>query len=198
MRAMTRTAWLSGIALVVSSLGIGCSAPEDGDDGREPASAEAEQNEEKAAPRDHTVEGTLPYQASAELAMALAGEANVADVPQDVSVPGVLEIQHQYSIAAIGLYVRSWALVGGDDGMSVVFPGRAGVEPTPIHHDGEAAAKALFEAMVGAKETTSTNAGRATTTRTSERGTFSCDRFGAQHRCTVRGVAAVGGHGNFW
>ncbi len=184
--------------MVLGVFAAGCSAGSEGD----PGAAEAEQN---AAPaqgeqREHSVESNLPYQASAELAMALDGEGKTADVPHDVSVPGVLEIQHQYSLAALGLLVPSWALSTDDKGAATLFfPGVAGLgEPSAATREGELAAEKLYQAMVGVPELPATEPGQTTTTRTSVRGTFSCSRTAGKHRCSIRGLSNIASSGAFW
>jgi len=55
------------------------------------------------------VEAHVHYQAREELRDALAAAGTALDA-SDVAVPGVLEMQHQFSLAAIRLEVPSWTV----------------------------------------------------------------------------------------
>lgn len=153
----------------------------------------------------------IPYTARRELAVALGHTEEELDVG-DVVVPGVLRIQHQYSIAALRLEPASWELVTGlpetdaswgtGQGLGVKFP-RFPIAAQDVSASMRAAEK-LFEAMVKATETTEELAPHVVrVTRKSARGSFSCEKTTSQDGrvefdCLIASVSQVGSAGLVW
>lgn len=185
-------------------------------------SAEATDGETTAAAADQAVtsgsgggiEMYIGYQVRAEIAAAL-GKTEVELDFGEVLVPGVLRVQHQYSVAVLRLETPSWALVSGltppntgswgiDSGLGVTFP-RWTFQPDNAEQvASHAAAKKLFAALTRAKETSKTiAAGVVETTRASEHGSLACTKTTQNGRpdevqCTIAGVGQVGGGGLLW
>ena len=162
----------------------------------------------------HGTEMMISFPARKELADALAPGQDVEGF-LEVSVAGVLRIQHQYSIAALQLEAPSWTLVTDlpvsdfpwsiKSTLGVAFPRQLGATDSADHVASEAAAQKLFEAMTRATETTAEPFhGLHQTIRTSANKSFSCTkttedgRPDAKFQCTIAGVAQVGGSGLFW
>lgn len=160
----------------------------------------------------------IDWQARAELQAALGQSPKGAFDYGNVGVPGVLNVQHQYSVAALRLEARSWSILTGlptanpgpgswgvDRSVAVVFPRRLG-GTSPAFVSSEQKATALFQAMTAATETTEQVAPNVVATiRTSANGTFRCTRTvstGAYPRtdvdCMIIGVSEVGGAGLLW
>lgn len=177
----------------------------------EPASASDQ--ELAATPPAGGIEMYIDYRARAELRDALGDHAGELDI-RDVIVPGVLRVQHQYSIAALRLDVSSWTIVeslsapdvgpwGVDHSMGVAFPRWRSGADDPGFQAAHAAAKKLFDAMTGAKETReSLGASVVEVKRSTEHGSFVCTKTegsGApEFSCTVVGVGEVGSGGLLW
>lgn len=151
----------------------------------------------------------IAYTARQELADALGTTPEGEFDYSDVVVPGVLRIQHQYSVAALRLEPASWGLVTGlpesdaawgvGGGLGVAFPRR------PFGEDAasEAAARKLFEVMVKATVTTEQIARDVVaTTRKTAKGNFWCTKTEGRGRtsfdCTIANVAQVGSPGLLW
>lgn len=166
------------------------------------------------APRAAGLEMYIGWEVRAELRDALGQTEGELDFG-DVTIPGVLRAQHQYSVAALRLEVSSWALVtdlsppsvgswGIDSALGVSFPRRCLHENDPDFQAAAAAAQKFFGALTNAKETSETVApGVIETTRSSEHGSFSCTKttwsdHAAEFRCLVAGVGQVGGGGLLW
>jgi hypothetical protein len=156
----------------------------------------------------------ISFPARQELADALAPTTPATHDFLDVTVPDVIRIQHQYSIAAVRLEASSWTLVTDlpvDDSpwsihssLGVAFPREVPISSNADYTASEAAAEKLFDALVRATETTSEKIpGVQETTRTSARKSFSCTKTVEQSRptkfqCTIAGVSSVGGSGLLW
>jgi hypothetical protein len=167
-----------------------------------------------AAPASSGIEMHINWMARSEISDALGGVGDSDPKMTDVIVPGVLRIQHQYSVAALRLEATSWALATDlpvenapwslHSSLGVTFP-RDFVQSSQAEQDASAAAaEKLFNALVHATETTTEVVhGVNETTRASARKTLSCTKTTeadrpTRFRCTIAGVISVGGPGLFW
>lgn len=190
------------------------------------AACTAESNDSAAPVADEQELATTPamataglemyigWQVRAELAAALSQTEGELDFG-DVIIPGVLRVQHQYSVAALRLEVSSWALLtdltppdvgswGINSALGVSFPRWSRSDNDASFQAAEAAARKFFGALSNAKETSETVAANTVeTTRASEHGSFSCTKTtrpgnADAFRCTIAGVGQVGGGGLLW
>jgi len=151
---------------------------------------------------DTSVEAFVDRQALAELKEAV----RATDNRDEVTIPGVLAIQNQYSQAVLRLDAPSWSTVtqSGELGaqVPVVWFPREGLANGEAYAASEAAAEKMFYAMVGAKESTVQRPAGEVTVRASSRYTFTCERAPQasrpKYRCSVAGVTSLGGPGLFW
>jgi hypothetical protein len=167
-----------------------------------------------AAPTFRGTEMFVSYEARVELRDALGQTPKDEFDFGEVSVPSVIRVQHQYSVAAVRLEAASWSLVTGlpvDDShwgmhssLGVMFPRWAALPSEPDFNASQAAAEKLFNALVAATEThEEVAAGVVETTRASAKKTFSCTKTTSPSRptkfqCTIAGVTSVGGAGLLW
>jgi len=180
---------------------------------RDEAEGEAHQGVSEAPTVTRGIEANIGWEARKELLDTMRDTGDFA--MNDAVIPGVVVIQHQYSIAALRLEVPSWYLSNDahvdatswstNTGMGLGFP-RYELSPDPsdefeVSHR---AAQKMFEAMVKATETSEVQPhDTRVTTRASARKSFTCTKtvrgtLAPQFNCLIAGVANVGGPGLFW